>query len=843
MPRFRTLLRIALLLGAALACRGLSAQVDLNTEQRIWVSEHRVVRVAIDPDGRPFAFRNEHGQPDGFGWECVTMALRQVGITCQPYWTQDQRKALQAREADVIAAMNADSSHYPGVEATAAYVEVPDLLLVKRGRMKFWGHGTLTLGDLNDKVVAVPSEAYVALLKERSPRATVLQVDRAGREKSISDLSAGRVDVVILNSLTATDLVLKTASRDVIAAGNADQPFRIAAGVRSDWPALGEVISKAYAGLGDGAARRVQKHWDIFMVEQVGWRPTRLQMVLAAVALAGLLAWSVISRNRTLKRTVKERTAQLELAKQEIQDKLDFEEALFNTIPYPVFYKDTEARYLGCNRAYEEAFGIAKREMLGKTAVELGWFAADVCRAFLAEDHRLLAAPAKEMNELRLGPPGKELRDYLYWKVSFPRRGGRVGGLLGVLVDITELKQAEAKIRAAEERLREITNSVPGAVWQYRKPQDGTPSYAFMSQGVEQLMGLEPEAVQKDFEAVVGRLLEADRPSVEEGLSHSAKTLSTWSQDFRVRAPDGMVKWLHGEAIPQRTEDGGVLWNGYWVDVTDRKRLEQSLAASLKELQETQASLVEAQKMASLGQLVTGVAHELNTPLGIALTSATHLVSKVEEVAARMEGGNLRKTDLERLLATQSESSALILRNLERSAQLVQRFKQVAADQDTESLRRFALKEVLDAAVNAVQASRRPGSCAVSLQCDPAGTIYGYSGALAKAVQAVLENACDHAGAGAEARLEAREDGAQILISVQDSGPGMDPATRAHAFDPFFTTSRGAGHVGLGLPIAYNLVTFSLQGGIELDSAPGRGTMVRIRIPKALPDPLMGKAT
>lgn len=354
-------------------------------------------------------------------------------------------------------------------------------------------------------------------------------------------------------------------------------------------------------------------------------------------------------------------------------------------------------------------------------------------------------------------------------------------------------------------------------------------------------MGLEPEEAQKDFEAVVGKLLEEDRPSVEAGLSYSAETLSTWSQDFRVHAPDGTLRWLHGEAVPQRTEDEGVLWNGYWIDVTDRKRLEQSLAASLKELQATQASLVEAQKMASLGQLVTGVAHELNTPLGVALTSASHLVSKVKELETRISEGSLSRSELERFLRSQNECSGLVLRTLERSAQLVQRFKQVATDQAAEPLRLFNLKEVLEGAASAVKASRPLGSIGIEISCDAAIALTGYAGAVLRAVQMVLENACDHGGDAPVARVEGAVEGDHVQIRIMDSGPGMDAATRAHAFDPFFTTRRGAGHVGLGLPIAYNLVTFTLQGSIELDEASGGGTMVRIRFPKALQDPLMGR--
>ena len=284
------------------------------------------------------------------------------------------------------------------------------------------------------------------------------------------------------------------------------------------------------------------------------------------------------------------------------------------------------------------------------------------------------------------------------------------------------------------------------------------------------------------------------------------------------------------------------------VFITEISRRETALRksrdradAALTELQKTQTDLIQAEKLASLGQLVAGVAHEINTPLGIALTTSTLLSDEAKLFAEAAASGRLQRSVLERFLQRTREGTQMMFANLTRAADLVHSFKQVAADQASGERRAFEMDEWLGDMITSLSPVLRKTQHEVVLDCPPDIVLDTYPGALGQVLTNLLVNATSHAyGPGQVGRLAIRVSQPRVdlvRIVFSDDGRGIPAEHHGKVFDPFFTTGRSSGNTGLGLHIVYNLVTSRLQGRISLYSRLGKGTRFTIDLPKVLGDP------
>ncbi|HYY85131.1 MAG TPA: ATP-binding protein [Beijerinckiaceae bacterium] len=262
---------------------------------------------------------------------------------------------------------------------------------------------------------------------------------------------------------------------------------------------------------------------------------------------------------------------------------------------------------------------------------------------------------------------------------------------------------------------------------------------------------------------------------------------------------------------------------------------------TLAELKRTQADLIQAEKLASLGQLVGGVAHEINTPVGIALTTSTTLdreFRRLEEVART---GKVSRSELTRIAGRLTEGGRLLFANLTRAVDLIYSFKQVAADQASGERRRFRVKEWAHELVTSLGPMLRKSGHEVVIDCPDELTIDTYPGALAQVLTNLIANAVSHAyQPGVAGRLSvrfARRDDGTIRIVFADDGRGIPADLIGRVFDPFFTTGRDRGSTGLGLHIVYNLVTKTLQGRVDVESEPGAGTRFTIELPVTVAEP------
>ncbi len=280
------------------------------------------------------------------------------------------------------------------------------------------------------------------------------------------------------------------------------------------------------------------------------------------------------------------------------------------------------------------------------------------------------------------------------------------------------------------------------------------------------------------------------------------------------------------------------------------RRSAQQTTQALQDLRQTQESLLQSERLASLGSLVAGVAHEINTPVGIALTSASVLRDATDAIQAAVDTTGLKKSEIMRYLETAAESSRLIMNNAYRAAHLIHSFKQIAVDQTSEARRPFSLKDYVDEIISSLQPKLKKTPIRLTVECPAEIVLDSYPGAFAQVITNLTLNCVEHAfevDTSGHIQISARLDGEIVEMHVVDDGKGIAPDVLDRIFDPFFTTRRGQGGTGLGLNIVYNLIAKQFGGTITVTSTLGQGTHFLLRIPRVTPqqdghDPVVAQA-
>ncbi|WP_317203887.1 HAMP domain-containing sensor histidine kinase [Janthinobacterium sp.] len=268
--------------------------------------------------------------------------------------------------------------------------------------------------------------------------------------------------------------------------------------------------------------------------------------------------------------------------------------------------------------------------------------------------------------------------------------------------------------------------------------------------------------------------------------------------------------------------------------------LELKVAQRTEALRAAQSSLVEQEKMAALGALVAGVAHEVNTPIGVAVTAASGLSAYADKLIATLGGEKVSRRELGELAGRLKAAAGLVEQNLARAAELIGNFKQLAVDQGSEHVTELALRDYVQGLVSAHSPELRKAAIAVELRIDAAIRVRLAAGKVAQILSNLLMNAAKHAypdgGPGLvtiSAGIDAGAAGAACLwLDFADDGVGLAPGVRERVFEPFFTTKRGQGGSGLGMHIVYTIVQ-QLGGQVAVDGAAARGCAIRIRLPLA----------
>lgn len=520
-----------------------------------------------------------------------------------------------------------------------------------------------------------------------------------------------------------------------------------------------------------------------------------------------------------------------------------FLETLLETIPNPIFYKDDFGHYLGCNRAFERFLGVPRKALLGKTVHEVA--PPPLARKYEEMDRQLLQQVGEQYYETQVRSGDGSLREVIFYKASFPKADGQVGGLVGVILDITQRKETEEELRRTNKEIEQLFASIP-----------------FM------MLGLTPEGRIWNWNLEAEKILWAGKsPSrgcllqdcpltwewdkVLYGMEQCRKTAqSVRLEDIRYHREDGKEGFLGLTLSPIRGEDQrllGMILLGR--DITDRKILE--------------AQLAQAQKLESIGQLAAGIAHEINTPIQFvgdntrflkeAFGDLSRLLHQYELLLKAVEQGEAvreqvarvaqlsKEVDLDFLTAEIPQALAQTLEGVERVAKIVRAMKEFSHPGPKEMTPvnlNTAIENTLTVARNEwkyvaeVVTDLDPDLPLVACLPDEFNQVL--LNLIINAAQAIGEKVDRQKGEKGLITVTSRTDGDWVEIRIRDTGPGIPENIRTRIFDPFFTTKEVGKGTGQGLAIAHDVIVEKHRGTITFETKVGQGTTFIIRLPQRI---------
>lgn len=408
----------------------------------------------------------------------------------------------------------------------------------------------------------------------------------------------------------------------------------------------------------------------------------------------------------------------------------------------------------------------------------------------------------------------------------------------------TRLTLLYNNIRYEQERFSDFANV--SSDWLWETDQDNVLIYA--SKEMEESLGIDTHS----------RVHFRDLPVLRNARTLLAKIES--KQDFsfcrETVVIDGIAHYLLFQAIANYNSEGEFIsFRGTTIDITvlqqaqveleelnnnlERKVAERThdLESSMFQLKQTQQQLIESEKLAALGQLVSGVAHEVNTPLGISVTAASVVKEITSELNRSFENQTLTTTQFSELMSRMNDSNTMLEVNLNRAAQLIKDFKQTAVDQVSENRIQFSIYQVLSALLASLHPETRKIPVDPQLIGDSDLVMNSLPGVLTQIVTNLVLNSVNHAFVNQnnpEITISFREEEESVIFDYRDNGAGIEKSLHQKIFEPFFTSKRGKGGSGLGLNLVFNLIQHKLKGDLKFDSELGQGVHFCFRLPKHL---------
>jgi PAS domain S-box-containing protein len=513
---------------------------------------------------------------------------------------------------------------------------------------------------------------------------------------------------------------------------------------------------------------------------------------------------------------------------------------IYDTAPIGLACLSLDCRYLQINQRLTEICGISIEGHLGRSVRDcvpaLAGAVEDIVRSIMDT--------GEPVTGIEVAGQRADQIDERFWVTYWHPLRSPSGEIVGINVaaeEITERKRAEAALQASERQFHTLADSIPQLVWM----ADAVGKVYWFNNHWHEYTGTSVGEIDShDWQTILAPA------SLQEARSRWAQALEAGTAlelELSLLGKDKQYSPFLTRVVPLRDSDAALYgWIGTHIDISERKRNEQEVRdardtaeAALQNLRETQNSLIEVEKLAALGRLVAGVAHEINTPVGTSLTVASALECKTAMIATELAQGTLRRSSLHEFLQISREASSQLVTNLNRAAELIQSFKQVATDRNHSNQRTFDLGDLTEQIVLSLRPGLGKGNITLKVECQPDLKMTSYPGPYGQVLTNLFLNSVAHAFPEAKEGtidikvLAAGQNNVEILFS--DNGCGMSPDDRRKAFDPFFTTRRDQGSTGLGLHIVHSIVTNYLGGRLHLDSEPGEGTKVRLVLPRMAP--------
>ena len=502
-----------------------------------------------------------------------------------------------------------------------------------------------------------------------------------------------------------------------------------------------------------------------------------------------------------------------------LQDQFEFLQNLMDTIPTPIFYKNREGRYLGCNTALEHFLGISRKDFIGKTVYDI--FPPEMAARHQAKDVELFKSGGIQAYEDELSSVDGVKYQVVFNKAPYVDTFRNVVGLVGAVQDISGVKRAEAQLRLQSTALESAANSIVIT--------DNLGNIIWVNSSFGKLTGY-------TFEEIIGqhtRILKsgAQEPDFYKRIWETIITGNVWHGEIINRRKDGSLYTEEMTITPVRNEESQIThFVAIKQDIGARKKAEEQLKSTLfalekknEELQDTQAQLLQSEKMAAVGQLSAGVAHEIKNPLAIIMLAIEQLESRVGQ-----DENNKRYLQMIKNAVVRSDKVIIELLNFSR-------FSRIESETVT-------LSKVIDGAISLVENSARLQGINISREYSPLiDTLEADSILLEQVFVNLLTNAIDAIVKDGvitiktyPAPLEKRQT-EKVTIEFADNGCGIPEDILPRIFEPFFTTKDQGKGTGLGLSTVY-MILEKHHGTVRVESKENAGTKFILTLPRKFPE-------
>ncbi|MFB2919392.1 trifunctional serine/threonine-protein kinase/ATP-binding protein/sensor histidine kinase [Aerosakkonema funiforme] len=416
-----------------------------------------------------------------------------------------------------------------------------------------------------------------------------------------------------------------------------------------------------------------------------------------------------------------------------------------------------------------------------------------------------------------------------------------------------QLERSLDELKTAQSRFHNLVDNVPGVVYQFRMSPDGSVSMPYMSSRCDTFYEISAEEVMADVQILTNMVHPEDAESHRQSIADSAKSLTPWRLEWRVVTPSGIIKWIHGESRIEKLADGTLVWDGLMLDISDRKRAEQ-------DLQQAQLQLIQSEKMSALGNMVAGVAHEMNNPLGFIAASLQQAKPTVVEIVEHLKLYQETLTHPTEEIQTHAEEIDLeysledLTKMLDSMSVACDRLKNISTSlrtfsrADREYKVPFNLHEGIESTLlilkHRLKANdQRPAIEVVTnygnlpqIECFPGQLNQVFMNILANAIDALDESTFERSSAEIKANphriiIQTSLVNEEVKIAIADNGRGMSEEVKSQIFDHLFTTKAVGKGTGLGLAIAKSVVVEKHGGSLQVNSILGSGTEFIITLP------------
>ncbi|BDU18329.1 ATP-binding protein [Lysobacter auxotrophicus] len=794
-----------------------SHAVGLTRSEREWIAHLPVLRVGYEVDRFPYSFLAREGGFDGIAANYLDLIQRKLGLRVQLVpaddWNSLQRMAL-AHEVDMIATGSTGDIDGNEMVFSRSYEDFPQVIVAR-----LHGPAIASASDLGGRTVAVRDEPGVlSSLHALLPQTQLRTV--GGNEAGLALVANGGADAYI-GTLPAIDALIRNRyAGELRVVGPAGFDTELSFGVQRQYEPLIPLIDRVLDSTPDDERQSIRARWlTTDFVYGVPWR-----WVLLATA-AVLLVMSAIGLAYARLRRASQLQARAETA---LAAQLHFQQALLENIPYAVFVKDRDGRYIAVNRAYETMFSVRREQIIGRT-VEQSTHASGIDHEVLTgEDMQVLASGQGSRRELTV--PARGARDGVHhlivWRHPLAASENGPLRLIGTIVDVTEIREAEARARASEQRLHDITGAMPGTVFQFRVSADGRRGFTYVAGDVEGMLGMPQDELLHHESLVFARLHPDDQPRVERAVEAAAQTLKPIPAfDVRMRIGEDW-RWLRTEGgSPRRLPDGAVEWSGYWVDTTELHQQAHALGEA-----KAQAEAAVAAKSTFLAAM----SHEIRTPM----TGVLGLMELLTQTPLDHEQSSMAS------MARDSARALLQILDDILDYSRIESGRLAISDAD------FDLRELVDSVAGLFGVRAKEGGVRLYSIVDwrLATRFRGDAMRIRQIVANLLSNALKFTAQGHVALqvrlLNETPHGQRLRIEVADTGIGIAPENLARLFQPFTqaeeSTTRRYGGTGLGLSISRRLAEM-MDGSLHLESEPGDGTRAVLELALAVVQPLQGR--